>query len=284
MQDLRIVSRDGVHHTASLHFADPAPAAPVVLCLPAMGAAAEYYRPLGERLAHGGVANAALLDLRGQGRSTARAREGADFGYREILEYDLPVAAAALRQVFPGQPLFLAGHSLGGQLGLFFAAAQPGMVDGLILLAAGTAHYRAWPGRDRLGAYALTAAVRLAATALPWYPGSMLGFGGDQPRRMMRDWGRVTTRGEYRPEGSGFDYEAAARSLELPLLSVGVRGDPVAPATARRELLERTPRARLTLAEIDGVAAHRPWKRHFSWAREPGEMVSAISCWLREHA
>jgi len=281
-QELRIVSLDGVHHTASMFLADPA--APVLICLPAMGAAAEYYRPLGERIASGGVASVALLDLRGQGRSTARAAEGADYGYREILEYDLPVAAATFRRVFPKQRLFLAGHSLGGQLGLFFAARRPEMVDGLILLAAGTAHYRDWPRRKRAGAFALTAAVRMAAAVLPWYPGSKLGFGGDQPRRMMRDWGRVTKRGEYRPEGSDFDYEAAARSLDLPLLSVGVRGDPVAPPTARQALLARAPRARLTLAEIDGVTRHRPWKRHFSWAREPGEMVSTISCWIRAAA
>jgi predicted alpha/beta hydrolase len=284
MQELRIVSLDGVHHTASFHLTGPESRAPLVLCLPAMGAAADYYRPLGERLAKDGVANVALLDLRGQGRSTARARQGADFGYREILEYDLPVAAAALRRLFPDVPLFLAGHSLGGQLGLFFAAARPGMVDGLMLLAAGTAHYRAWPRGDRLGAYALTAGVRLAAAALPWYPGSLLGFGGDQPRRMMRDWGRVTKRGEYRPEGSGFDYEAAARSLRLPVLSVGVRGDPVAPDGARRALLARVPYARITPVEIDGVARHKPWKRHFSWAREPAEMASIISGWLRAHA
>jgi predicted alpha/beta hydrolase len=283
-QDLRIVSLDGVHHTASLCFADPSPSAPLLVCLPAMGLTAEYYRPLGERLASGGVANVALLDLRGQGRSTARAAEGADFGYREILEYDLPVAVAALRRVFPGSRVFLTGHSLGGQLGLFFAARRPEMLDGLILLAAGTAHYRDWPRRKRASAYALTAAVRLASMALPWYPGRALGFGGDQPRRMMRDWGRVTRRGEYRPEGSDFDYEGAARSLELPLLSVGVQGDPVAPTTARQALLARAPRARVTLAEIDGVTQHRPWKRHFSWAREPAEMVLTIDGWLRAHA
>src|SRR5262245_6013813 len=229
-QELRIASLDGVHHTASLCLADPSPTAPLVVCLPAMGLEAEYYRPLGERLASGGVANAALLDLRGQGRSTVRAAEGADFGYREILEYDLPVAVAALRGAFPGRRVFLAGHSLGGQLGLLFAARRPEQVDGLMLLAAGTAHYRDWPRSKRASAYAITAAVRLAAAAFPWYPGRMLGFGGDQPRRLMRDWGRVAKRGEYRPEGSEFDYEGAARSLELPLLSVGVRGDPVAPA------------------------------------------------------
>jgi len=48
----------------------------------------------------------------------------------------------------------------------------------------------------------------------------------------MRDWGRVTREGVYAPEGSGFDYEAAARALALPVLSIGVREDPIAPAGA----------------------------------------------------
>lgn len=281
--ELTIVSPDGVRHTAAV-FAAEAPQRPVILFLPGMGAPADYYRPLGERLASEGVATAALLDLRGQGRSSARARRGDQFGYREILEMDLPQAVIVLRRALRGRRLYLAGHSLGGQLGLFLSARMRESVDGVILIAAGTAHYREWPSEYRLRANLITAGVSLAAQLLPWYPGHVLGFGGEQPRRLMRDWGRVARKGAYRPDGSDFDYEAAARDCVLPVLSVGVREDPIAPAPAREALLGKAPRAEVTRVEIDGVAHHGPFRRHFSWAREPEEAVMAIRGWIAQLA
>jgi predicted alpha/beta hydrolase len=281
-EELSIVSADRARHT--LRVFDPAAAdgGPVLLCLPAMGVAAEYYAPFAALLASGNGAVAALFDLRGQGLSSERARTGADFGYREILELDLPAAAAALRARYPGRPLYVAGHSLGGQLGVFFAASRNDLVDGVILIAAGTAHFRAWQaGTQRQAARLLTFSVRLAARLLPWYPGHVLGFGGEQPRRLMRDWGLVTRHGIYRPEGSRFDYERAARRLRTRILSIGVSEDPVAPTPAREALLARLERSEVTRAEVSGVTAHRPWKRHFSWARAPESIVGAIAAWLK---
>lgn len=277
--ELTIVSPDGARHVAALYLPE-APEAPVFLCLPAMGVAAACYRPFAERIAASGMGVAALLDLRGQGRSSARARRGDDFGYREILELDLPRAIAALRRAFAGRPLYLAGHSLGGQLGLL-CAARPGVeLDGLILIAAGTAHWRAWQGSDRWVACLRMAAIRGAARVLPWYPGQLLGFGGEQPSRLMRDWGRVAREGLYQPEGGDLDYALAMRRLALPILSLGMRGDPIAPPGAREALLALAPGAAVTREEIGGVPGQGRWKRHFSWAREPGEALQAIRRWL----
>jgi predicted alpha/beta hydrolase len=128
------------------------------------------------------------------------------------------------------------------------------------------------------------AGIRLAARLLPWYPGARLGFGGDQPRRLMRDWGRVTREDRYAPEGSGFDYERAVRALSLPVLSIGVREDPIAPPGAIDALLARLAAAAITRLEVDGVRAHGRWKRHFSWARRPADVVAALGGWLQAQA
>lgn len=276
--DLMVTSDDGAVHSARV-FPCAAKDAPILLCLPAMGAAAGYYTPFAQALAASGLGTAALLDLRGQGASSARARRD-DFGYREILELDIPAAIARLRRVFGARPLYVVGHSLGGQLALFSAARPGARPDGLILIAAGTAYWRDWPAHQRRTARLGFIAVRTAARLLPWYPGTRLGFGGDQPRRFMRDWGRVTREGRYAPEGSDFDYESAVRALALPVLSIGIPEDPIAPEGAREALLARAPRSAVTRAEIEGVLEHTPWKRHFSWARRPQEAVGAIGGWL----
>lgn len=280
--DLSVTSDDGVVHAVRIY---PCAVrdAPLLLCLPAMGVAAGYYAPFGHALAESGFGMAALLDLRGQGASSAHARRD-DFGYREILELDIPVAIARLRKAFGARPLYVVGHSLGGQLALFNAARPGPRPDGLVLIAAGTAFWRDWPADQRRAARLGLSAVRATARLLPWYPGTLVGFGGDQPRRLMRDWGRVTREGRYAPEGSDFDYELEVRALALPVLSIGVHEDPIAPATAREALLARVPKCAVTRIETGGIAGHSPWKRHFSWARQPAGMVAAIGGWLGQYA
>jgi predicted alpha/beta hydrolase len=255
-------------------------ALPVLLLLPAMGTPAAYYGPFARELAGRRRAIVALADLRGQGASSVRARRGAEFGYREIVEVDLPALAGELGRRFPGHPLLLAGHSLGGQLALLAAARQPRDFDGLVLLAAGTAHAEAWRGPGYRRAAFLFAAVRAVARLAPWYPGHLIGFCGEQPRRLMRDWGRVTRTGRYAPEGSRFDYESALRALDLPILAVGIAGDPVAPPAAIAALLAKTGAERIELATVAGIATDSPWRRHLTWARRPETVLPPLEAWL----
>jgi predicted alpha/beta hydrolase len=289
--ELPVVAADGSSFTlVQIARPFPEPTDPVLLFLPAMGAEASYYEPFARALATAGAGSLALMDLRGQGRSSERASHFADFGYREMVEIDLPAAIAALRGRYPNRPLLLVGHSLGGQLATLAAArnhAELGPtargvagVAGLILIASGSAHVHAWPAASRLRARITAAAVRFVAALLPFYPGRLLGFGGNQPRRLMRDWGRVTRTGIYAPEGSTFDYESAMRKLEIPTLALGIEGDPIAPPASTDALLDKVERSRIDRLEAEGVARHRPWKRHFSWARSPESVVGPILLWL----
>lgn len=253
---------------------------PVLLTLPAMGTPAAYYEPFARELAGRRRAVVALADLRGQGASSVRARQGAGFGYREIVEIDLPALAAELRRRFPGHPLLLAGHSLGGQLSLLAAARRPEDFDGIALLAAGTAHAAAWRGPGYWKAAFLFGLVRTIARLTPWYPGHLVGFGGEQPRRLMRDWGLVTRTGRYAPGGSRFDYESALRALDLPILAVGIAEDPIAPPAAIAALLAKTGATRIEIATVAGVASDTPWRRHMTWARRPQTLLPPLEEWL----
>ncbi len=253
---------------------------PVLVVLPAMGVTGRYYLHFTNALAQEARVHAISCDLLSGG---GRRRGARDFGYREIVEHEIPAIVARVRKRFPGHPVMLCGHSLGGQLALLASARMTEPPDGLILVAAGTAHHRVWPSRTRLKARLTVQLIRLAAGLLPWYPGDVLGFGGDQPRRLMRDWGYNAATGRYRLEGSSFDearLAEAVSSLTLPILTIGIQGDLVAPEGAQMELTARLASARVDRVMLEGSVYGGHWRRHFGWARKPDAVAVAISRWI----
>ena len=276
-----VTASDAVSHTA-LEFASATLAAttPGFVLLPALGVDGAYYEPFAVELARRREATVVLTDLRGQGSSTAQARRGHDFGYREILELDFPALASALERRHPSRRWVVVGHSLGGQLATIYASHWPATIQGLALVASGTAHTAAWRGFDRAMATAYTGLIRATSAVLPWYPGQLLGFGSDHPKRLMRDWGRVVATGRYEPEGSTIDYETACRRATLPVLSGGRANDPIAPAGARQALLDRLPLAAKRAVEVPRPEGSRRWRAHFAWARKPHAVVGAIDDWM----
>src|SRR5471030_925392 len=68
--------------------------------LPAMGVPARHYLPLAEALAAQGVA-VVVHEWRGIGSSNRRAGRRCNWGYRELLEDDLPAALSAVRARWP---------------------------------------------------------------------------------------------------------------------------------------------------------------------------------------
>jgi predicted alpha/beta hydrolase len=140
-----------------------------------------------------------------------------------------------------------------------------------------------WPAPHRLRARLTVHAISLAARLLPWYPGRLLGFGGNQPRRLMRDWSFNACSGRYRLEGSRRDeyaLERELRAVQLPVLSLSMADDPVAPPGARDELLARLPGAQITRLDLAHSAQGSAWQRHFSWARDPDAMARQVASWL----
>jgi predicted alpha/beta hydrolase len=258
--------------------------APTVLILPAMGTPARHYRAFARQL-HAEGLNALTVDLRGQGESTPRVTDplAGDHGYRTIVEQDLVAVIEAVRaELGPEPALYLLGHSLGGQLGLIHAALRtgPGVdgVDGVALVAAGSVWFRAYgPLRGPLLLlFELFAAA--TSTLLGRWPGVRLGFGGNQPKSVMRDWARQVRTGRYSAKGSTLDYEAALRTLALPVLAVTVEHDNLAPAPALDHLLAKVPGARVTRLHYSTQEAGGRLD-HFAWTRAGGALAKKVAAW-----
>jgi len=270
---IAIESADG--HRSELLACLPEDAGRSLLWLPALGVAARHYLPFAQALAARGVA-VFLHEWRGHGSSSLRAGRDRDWSYRELLAYDLPASEAAVAAASPGLPRLAGGHSLGGQLASCRLALEPASAGGLWLAGTGAPYWRAFPFPHRL-------VLPVAGLALPWLaaragslPGRRIGFGGNEARGVMRDWGRSATSGLYAPAGLG-DLGEAMAAVEVPVRAAVFTGDWLAPASSLHELLSRLPRSRPRIASFDeGMLGTRA--DHFAWMQAP----AAVADWLAE--
>src|SRR5699024_643373 len=198
------------------------PHAPVVLVLPAMGVPAGYYGPFVDELARTGV-TAAVADYTGQAESRPRAGRGRDLGYDDLAHGWLPAVVAELRRERPG-PVVALGHSLGGHLLAAHLSDGEPVVDAGVLIGSGTPHWRALHGLKTLAQAQL---IGVVSRALGYWPGERLGFGGTQPRTLIREWAAFSRTGRLAPRGR--DVADGLRGHSLPLLVVDLEGDTLAP-------------------------------------------------------
>jgi len=244
--------------------------------IPAMGIPARHYLPLAEALAAHGVA-VAVHEWRGIGSSNRRAGRACDWGYRELLQDDLPAGLAVLRARWPQATCWLGGHSLGGQLGSLYASLHPAEFAGLLLVASGAPYWRRFRHRWLIGA-AYVLAPWLAGL-LGYLPGRRIGFGGNEARGVIADWSRTGRTGRYAAAGMPQDFEQQLASLQLPLLALRLRDDWLAPQASLDWLLGKLgPGERsvdvITLQDLGGPADH------FGWMKTPAPIAARIARWL----
>lgn len=93
IQTIRIRSQDGAQSDATVFTPEQSPPSAVIVCIPAMGVAARYYESVALELARLGFC-VVTTELRGIDSSSVRASRSVDFGYRELIVYDLSAVIA----------------------------------------------------------------------------------------------------------------------------------------------------------------------------------------------
>jgi predicted alpha/beta hydrolase len=251
---------------------------PQVLFLPALGVPLHYYRPLLARWADAGY-RLYGLELRGMPQSSTADVRAYDFGYNHALALDIPAAVAA---VGIETPFLLAGHSLGGQLALLYAAGHPDDVRAVATLASGSTHHGAFASvRGRAKRRGQLGLIRAITGAFGWFPGHLVGFGGRQPRTMMSDWGHEGRTGRFVLAGSSADHEAQLAALEHPVLMLTLDGDPIVPRVSSLHLGARLPAARLETVHVPRAENGGAAFDHFRWARRtPDAILGPVTAWL----
>ena len=244
-----------------------------LLWLPALGVAARHYLPYADALGARGRA-VYLREWRGNGSSSLRPSRTQDWGYREILEHDLPASLAQMPEDAV-TPLIIGGHSLGGQLACCFAGLHPQRFARVWLVASGTPYWRTFPAPR---GWALPLVYRF----LPWLAqrqgvlhGKKLGFGGTEARGLIRDWSRVGLNNHYAAVGMATDLEAGMRTLQGQATAVVMDHDWLAPPSSMQALLAKMPgmRAQLSVLSAQALGTRAD---HFAWMKTPEAVVERL--------
>lgn len=281
LESIPVASEGGVTFVLRVLPADD-PGAPVVLIMPAMALKAKFYLPIAKALRAAGV-SVVTTDLRAQGEARPGLHDQPTFGYRELIEVDLPRVLAAVRARFPGVRPHLFGHSLGGQLSLLHAAAAAGGTDevaGVCVIGTGTVYWKAFGWRRWAEALYSIQTIGLVARVRGYWPGGML-IGGAMPGRVMTDWARHSRTSRYRPAGTTRDYDRLLAELDIPVLAISLDADRLGPKSNVDFLCRRMPRARLDRWHITAASgvAHRD---HFAWVKDAAVIGPAVAGWIRE--
>lgn len=276
LESTKVGTADGVTFTVRFLPAKKA-GAPVVLILPAMAMKAKNYLPLAKEL-HAQGLSVAMTDLRAHGEAQPELGLHRDFGYREMLETDLPALVAAVQERFPEAPIHLFGHSLGGQLALLFTAAEPERIAGVTVIGTGTVFWWAFGARRWWEALSQIQWIGLVARWKGHWPGGVL-IPAPMPGGVMRDWSMHSLTSYYRPKGSKRQYNTLLRAMSAPVLALSLSDDVLGPKSNVDFLVSRMPNARVTQWHIDenSPVEHRD---HFLWVKDSPAIAARVATWI----
>jgi len=281
-QSVEYCARDGTRASMLVFRADD-PAAPVVVCLPAMGVRGGYYKEFAQALSRAGL-HVITSDLRGVGSSSARASRTCDFGYGEILDLDLPALIETVNKCFPSNARLLLGHSLGGQLSALHLSAHEGVAQGVILVAACNVHYKGWSLRRRWRVLGTTILFRVMGRVLGYVPAGKFGFAGNEARTVAVDWSNNCWTGKYVIANSAHDYEQSLKRMARPVLAISFERDRLAPRKSVENFLGKLGAAPVTARHFSRDHPGLENVGHFDWVKRPQVVVETIQKWINQTA
>lgn len=200
---------------------DPAGPRSVVVINAATSVRCRYYARFAAYLHRHGF-DVLTYDYRGIGESRPASLRGFQASWMDWGEKDFEAVLGYVRSHFPGQPVDVVAHSIGG-----FVTGLAPSASGLrriFTMGAQYAYWRDYAAGQRLRMLAKWHVVMpLLAACLGYFPGRRLGWLEDTPRGVVRDWSFMGPRFEGR---GGPDHRVAAMAaVTAPILALSVTDD-----------------------------------------------------------
>lgn len=281
MQRLRLSAADG-HELAACRFAPQGPLRGQVLIAAAMAVTQSFYAPFARFLARRGYL-AWTFDYRGIGESFSGPRRRLKADLSDWLHKDYDALLRQLGAEVPGQPLFVVGHSFGGQVAPLLPSRE--RLAGLVNIAVGSGSSVHLQARVKRSAPLMWHV--LAPTLCPlfgYFPGARIGVVGDLPTGAMMQWRRWCLTPEYLLSGEPGAREAYA-TADYPVLALTFADDELLHESGSHLLHGAYRHGRVNYRLIKPAALGLKRIGHFGFFKPQGEagLWPMVTEWL-DHA
>lgn len=268
---------------------DAARDAPVVIINPATSVHSRYYRRFAEFLFRHGL-DVVTYDYRGIGDSRPASLRGFEASWQIWGERDFEAVLQHVARAFPGRPVDVVAHSIGG----FVTGLAPSAhrLRRVCTVGAQIAYWRDFDARARWRMWLRWQAAMPALTALcGYFPGRRLGWLEDTPQGVVHDWCHRMKRYEDAvrrgADPRGIEGRRAlverCSSLAAPLLAIGVDDDPFGTPAAIERLLGYFQRSRALHVRVSPGDVGEAAIGHFAFfhSRMEGSLWRLPLHWLQ---
>ncbi|HUW36944.1 MAG TPA: alpha/beta fold hydrolase [Rhodocyclaceae bacterium] len=221
MQRIALTAKDG-HALAAYRFDPDGPARADVIIAAAMAVPQAFYAAFAGYLAGRGYTTW-TFDYRGIGESRAGPLRKLKADLNDWLRQDYDALLQQVGEISPGLPLFVVGHSFGGQVAPLLPSRE--RLSGLVNIAVGSGSLRHLTPRVRGRAPLMWHVLApLLCPVFGYFPGARLGVVGDLPAGAMLQWRRWCLTPDYLLSGEPGAREAYA-SADYPVLALSFADD-----------------------------------------------------------
>lgn len=234
-QNLTIPAADGYPLKAFVwrHSASADRERAVVIINAATSVRCRYYARFAAFLFRNGF-DVVTHDYRGIGESRPPDLRGFTASWIDWGRLDFEAVLQHVQRAFPGQPIHVAAHSVGGFV--FGFAASNHLIHRVFTMGAQIAYWRDHPHEQRLKLFAKWhVTMPLLAACLGYFPGKRLGWLEDTPKGVVRDWRRFGSRAM--KDGERYRLLEPFDAVTAPTLAVSVTDDEFGTVAAIERLL-----------------------------------------------
>lgn len=282
MERIDFAAADG-YPLAVHRFAPHGPARGQVLIAAAMAVPQNYYAHFARWLAGRGYV-AWTFDYRGIGASRRGSLRHVKADLNDWLGKDYAALLAKLHADAPQLPLFVVGHSFGGQVAPLLPLREK--LAGLVNIAVGSGSTRHLTPRTRRSAPLMWHVLAPALCPLfGYFPGAKIGVVGDLPTGAMMQWRRWCMTPDYLLTGEPGAREAYA-TADYPVLALTFADDELLHESGAKLIHGAYRSGRVDYRRIEPAQFGLPRIGHFGFFKPQSEarLWPPVAEWLDHRA